>query len=59
MDKINEMQILIEDAQLNDAKLQENNTEINKLIEESQKRQEDVLRLKVVDQDSLRMVVQL
>ena len=59
MDKINEKQILIKNAQLNDAKLQENEAEITKLIQESQKKQEDVLRLKVVDQDNLRMVVQL
>ena len=51
-------EILVKDAELKAIEL-ENSVEILQLIETTQQRQEEILKLKIVDQDNLRMVVQL
>ncbi len=50
--------ILVQNAVLMAIKLEESN-EILEKLEETQQKQEEVLKLKSVDQDSLKMVVQL
>lgn len=50
--------ILVKDAKLVAVTLNESYA-ILEMIEETRQRQEEILKLKSVDQDSLRMVVQL
>lgn len=52
-------QILVPNAKLSAVKLSENSATIIKRISETKQKQADVLKLKEVDQDRLRMVVQL
>ena len=52
-------QILVKDAKLSAEKLSESNPTITKLIFETKQKQANVLKLKEVDQERLRMVVQL
>lgn len=59
MSKINASQIFIKDAKLRTKKLRIDDAEVVKLIDETKKKQAEVLKLKEVDQDKLRMVVQL
>ncbi len=58
MAKLQESQILVKDAKLTAVRLVET-AEIRKLIEETRQKQEEILKLKEVDQERLRMVVQL
>ncbi|WP_153825434.1 hypothetical protein [Niastella caeni] len=57
MDKIQISEILVKDAKLEAIKLNEKN--VAKLIDETKQKQAEVLKLKEVDQESLKMVVQL
>ena len=58
MEKLQASKILIKGAKLRAQKL-EVNARITKLIEETNKKQTAVLKLKDVDQDLLKVVVQL
>jgi hypothetical protein len=57
MDKLQISQILVKDAKLEVIKLIEKN--VAQLINETKQKQAEVLKLKEVDQESLKMVVQL
>jgi hypothetical protein len=57
MDKLQISEILVKDAKLEAVKLNEKN--VAKLIDETKQKQAEVLKLKEVDQERLRMVVQL
>ncbi len=59
MVKLTLSQILIKGAKLQVEKLSYNNPSIVKLIDDTKKRQEEVLKLKEINQENLRMVVQL
>jgi hypothetical protein len=59
MEKLQITQILVKDAKLEAVKLNENNATVTKLIDETKQKQVEVLKLKEVDQETLRMVVQL
>jgi hypothetical protein len=59
MEKITLSQILIKDAKLEVQKLSNTDPLVSKLINETKRRQEEVLKLKEVNQENLRMVVQL
>jgi hypothetical protein len=59
MSKLQVSQILVKDAKLTVVKLEQSDTNVTKLIEETKQKQAEVLKLKEVDQDRLRMVVQL
>lgn len=52
-------QILVKDAKLTAVKLSETSAAVIKLIDDTKQKQADVLKLKEVDKDRLRMVVQL
>lgn len=58
MEKLSLTQILIKDAKLQVVKLRDNASAV-KLIDETRKKQEEVLKLKEVSQENLRLVVQL
>jgi len=59
MEKLQVTQILVKDAKLFAEKLNVTNDNITKLINDTKQRQTEVLKLKEVDQERLRMVVQL
>ena len=58
MEKLSLTQILIKDAKLPVVKLDGNPSD-TKLIDETKKKQEEILKLKEVNQENLRLVVQL
>jgi hypothetical protein len=57
--KLQASSILVKNAKLFAVKLSETDLAVTKLIDETKQRQTEVLKLKEVDQESLRMVVQL
>lgn len=59
MKKLLASEILIKDAKLTVIKLHEGDVTVTKLIDETKQKQVEILKLKEVDQDQLRMVVQL
>ena len=59
MEKITLSHLLIKGAKLQVEKLSGKNPSIAKLIDETRKKQEEVLKLKEINQENLRMVVQL
>lgn len=59
MEKLQINQILVKDAKLSAVKLNETNTTVTNLINETKQKQVEVLKLKEVDQERLRMIVQL
>jgi len=59
MEKIKVTQILVKDAKLTAIRLSDSNPSVTKLISETKQKQADVLKLKEVDQERLKMVVQL
>jgi hypothetical protein len=59
MEKLQVNQILVKDAKLSAVKLNETNVTVTNLINETKQKQAEVLKLKEVDQERLRMVVQL
>lgn len=59
MEKLQVTQILVKDAKLSAVKLNETNVTVTNLINETKQKQAEVLKLKEVDQERLRMVVQL
>jgi hypothetical protein len=59
MEKLQVNQILVKDARLSAVKLNETNVTVTSLINETKQKQAEVLKLKEVDQERLRMVVQL
>lgn len=59
MEKLQVTQILVKDAKLTAVKLSESSTTVTKLIDETKQKQAEVLKLKEVNQERLRMVVQL
>ena len=59
MAKIEISHILVRDAKLSADKLNDKSQAVAKLIDETKKKQAEVLKLKEVDQERLRMVVQL
>jgi hypothetical protein len=59
MEKLQVNQILVKDAKLSAVKLNESNVTVTNLINETKQKQAEVLKLKEVDQERLRMVVQL
>ena len=59
MSKLQASQILVKDAKITVVKLRQADATVTKLIEETKQKQAEVLKLKEVDQDRLRMVVQL
>ena len=58
MSKLQASQILIKDAQLTLVILQAADANVTKLIDETKQKQAEVLKLKEVDQERLRMAVQ-
>ncbi|MGV8135462.1 MAG: hypothetical protein AB2L20_09630 [Mangrovibacterium sp.] len=52
-------QILISGTELSATKLDKNDQRVIKFIKNTKKKQEEVLKLKNIDQESLQMVVQL
>ena len=52
-------QILVENAKLSAVKLSDSNPTVTKMISDTKQKQAEVLKLKEVDQERLRMVVQL
>lgn len=59
MEKLQVNQILVKDAKLSAVQLNETNVTVTNLINETKQKQAEVLKLKEVDQERLRMVVQL
>lgn len=59
MKKISGSQILVQNADLRATRLAVSDLGINKIITETKEKQAEVLKLKDVDQKTLRMVVQL
>ena len=59
MSKVNASQILKQGAQLTVVKLSPDDSNVKKMIEETRQRQEEVLKLKEVDQEGLKTVIQL
>ena len=59
MAKLQASQILVKDAKLTVEKISEKNVAVTKLIDDTKQKQSEILKLKQVDQDSLRTVVQL
>lgn len=59
MEKIKITQILMENAKLTAVKLSTTDKNVEKLISDTKQKQADVLKLKEVDQERLKMVVQL
>ncbi len=59
MEKLHVTQILVKNAKLTAVKLNETSITVTKLIDETKQKQAEVLKLKEVDQERLRMVVQL
>lgn len=59
MEKLTLSQILIKDAKLQVLKLSNTDPLVSKLINETKKKQQELLKLKQVNQEDLRMVVQL
>ena len=59
MKKIQVNQILVKDATLAAVKLNDTNITVTNLINETKQKQVEVLKLKEVDLERLRMVVQL
>ncbi len=59
MEKIKITQILMENAKLTAVKLSTTDKDVEKLISDTKQKQADVLKLKEVDQERLKMVVQL
>lgn len=59
MEKLLVTQILVKNAKLTAVKLNETSITVTKLIDETKQKQAEVLKLKEVDQERLRMVVQL
>jgi hypothetical protein len=59
MEKLNVAQILVKDVKLTAVKLNEENVDVKNLIDETKKKQAEILKLKEVDQERLRMVVKL
>jgi hypothetical protein len=59
MQELKIYQILVKNAKLAATKLDENSLSITKLIDETKKKQNEILKLKEVNQETLRMVVQL
>ncbi|OBQ14485.1 MAG: hypothetical protein AN482_01850 [Anabaena sp. LE011-02] len=59
MEKLTLAQILIKDATLQVLKLSNTDPSVSKLIDETRKKQEEILKLKEINQENLRMVVQL
>lgn len=59
MEKLHINQILVKDAKLAAVKLNETSVAVTTLINETKQKQVEVLKLKEVDQERLRMVVQL
>ena len=58
MEKLQANQILVKDANIRAVKLDATDATIIKMIEDTKKQQANVLKLKEVDQERLRMVVQ-
>ena len=59
MKKINASQILVKHAKLEASRLNARDKKVTNLIKETKNRQAEVLRLKDVDHERLRMIVQL
>jgi hypothetical protein len=59
MEKLQVTHILVKNAKVVAVKLSETNAAVTNMINETQKKQVEVLKLKEVDQERLRMVVQL
>jgi hypothetical protein len=59
MEKLQLSQILVKDTKLSALKLDDSDKRVINFIEGTKKKQEEVLKLKNIDQDRLRMVVQL
>lgn len=59
MEKLQVTHILVKNAKVVAVKLSETNAAVTNMIDETKKKQVEVLKLKEVDQDRLRMVVQL
>ena len=59
MEKLQAKDILIKDANLKAVRFNDSNITIIKLIEETNQKQADVLKLKEIDQEKLNMVIQL
>lgn len=59
MEKLTLAQILIKDATLQVLKLSNTDPLVSKLIDDTRRKQEEILKLKEINQENLRMVVQL
>lgn len=59
MVKLQDSQILVKNANLAAVKLNESSSKVSNLINETIQKQTEVLKLKMVVQETLRMVVQL
>lgn len=59
MEKQTLSHILIKDAELKVETLNGDNPTVSKIIDDTRKKQEEVLKLKEVNQENLRLVIQL
>lgn len=59
MAKIDSSQILKEGAELKVEKIDFTKKEVREFVEQAKKQQKDVLRYRVIDQEKLKLVVQL
>ena len=59
MDKLQLSHILIKGAELSADKINSASEAVVKIIDETKERQAQILKLKAIDQDMLKMVVQL
>lgn len=59
MEKLQASQILIKGAKLTPVKLDESDETIKELMNETRRRQDDIIKLKEVDEDRLRMIIKL
>lgn len=59
MAKIDSSQILKKDVELKVEKIDFTNKEVKEFVEQAKKQQKEVLRYRVVDQEKLKLVVQL
>lgn len=59
MEKLQLSQILVHGKQLFASKLDDKDEKVVNFIRETKKKQEEVLKLKNIDQDKLKMIIQL
>lgn len=59
MERLTLSHVLVKDAKIEVKAISKSNEEVSKYIDETRKKQEEILKLKEINQESLKMVVQL